>query len=56
MSDEVFLSHSAKDKAVVRGVAERLRKGGLRAPGENGNGENIHRRPDGPTEKAPDSE
>ena len=35
MSDEsfthdVFLSHSAKDKAVVRAVAERLRKDGLR--------------------------
>ena len=27
---DVFLSHSAKDKAVVRAVAERLRKGGLR--------------------------
>ncbi len=34
MADEfqydVFLSHSAKDKAVVRGVAERLRGDGLR--------------------------
>ncbi len=34
MSDEfpydVFLSHSAKDKAVVRAVAERLRKDGMR--------------------------
>ena len=34
ISDEfpchVFLSHSAKDKAVVRAVAERLRKDGLR--------------------------
>ena len=27
---DVFLSHSAKDKAVVRAVAERLRGGGLR--------------------------
>ena len=27
---DVFLSHSSKDKAVVRGVAERLRKDGLR--------------------------
>ena len=27
---DVFLSHSAKDKAVVRAVAERLRKDGLR--------------------------
>ena len=27
---DVFLSHSVKDKAVVRGVAERLRGGGLR--------------------------
>ena len=26
---DVFLSHSAKDKAVVRAVAERLRKDGL---------------------------
>ena len=29
-SFDVFLSHSAKDKAVVREVAERLRKDGLR--------------------------
>ena len=28
--DDVFLSHSAKDKAVVRPLAERLRKDGLR--------------------------
>ena len=27
---DVFLSHSAKDKRVVRDVAERLRKDGLR--------------------------
>src|ERR1017187_8001572 len=27
---DVFLSHSAKDKAVVRAVAERVRKDGLR--------------------------
>ena len=27
---DVFLSHSAKDKPVVRDVAERLRKDGLR--------------------------
>ncbi len=27
---DVFLSHSAKDKAVVRPLAERLRKDGLR--------------------------
>ena len=27
---DVFLSHSAKDKAVVRDVAERLKKDGLR--------------------------
>jgi hypothetical protein len=27
---EVFLSHSAKDKAVVRDVAERLRKDGMK--------------------------
>ena len=27
---DVFLSHSAKDKAVVRAVAERLREDGLR--------------------------
>ncbi len=27
---DVFLSHSAKDKAVVRGVAERLRKDGVK--------------------------
>ena len=27
---DVFLSHSAKDKAVVRAVAERLRGDGLR--------------------------
>ena len=27
---DVFLSHGAKDKAVVRGVAERLRKDGLK--------------------------
>jgi hypothetical protein len=27
---DVFLSHSAKDKAVVRPLAERLRKGRLR--------------------------
>jgi hypothetical protein len=27
---DVFLSHSAKDKAVVRAVAERLRADGLR--------------------------
>lgn len=27
---DVFLSHSAKDKAVVRTVAERLRKDGLK--------------------------
>ena len=27
---DVFLSHSSKDKAVVRAVAERLRKDGLR--------------------------
>ena len=27
---DVFLSHSSKDKLVVRGVAERLRKDGLR--------------------------
>ena len=27
---DVFLSHSAKDKAVVRAVAERLRKDGLK--------------------------
>jgi hypothetical protein len=40
---DVFLSHSAKDKAVVRAVAERLRKDGLRVwpcppkpPGEGG--------------------
>jgi hypothetical protein len=41
--DDVFLSHSAKDKAVVRAVAERLRKDGLRVwfdewllkPGDN---------------------
>ena len=26
---DVFLSHSSKDKAVVRGIAERLRKDGL---------------------------
>jgi hypothetical protein len=26
---DVFLSHSSKDKAVVRAVAERLRKDGL---------------------------
>ncbi len=30
LSFDVFLSHSAKDKAVVRPVAERLRKDGLR--------------------------
>ena len=29
-SYDVFLSHSAKDKAVVRTVAERLRRDGLR--------------------------
>src|SRR6202795_493986 len=29
-SFDVFLSHSSKDKAVVRNVAERLRKDGLR--------------------------
>ncbi len=29
-SYDVFLSHSAKDKPVVRAVAERLRKDGLR--------------------------
>jgi hypothetical protein len=29
-SFDVFLSHSAKDRAVVRPVAERLRKDGLR--------------------------
>jgi len=29
-SFDVFLSHSSKDKAVVRAVAERLRKDGLR--------------------------
>ena len=27
---DVFLSHSAKDKSVVRAVAERLRKDGLK--------------------------
>ena len=27
---DVFLSHSAKDKAVVRAIAERLREAGLR--------------------------
>ncbi|MEK7677388.1 MAG: toll/interleukin-1 receptor domain-containing protein, partial [Verrucomicrobiota bacterium] len=27
---DVFLSHSAKDKAVVRAVAERLRQDGLK--------------------------
>jgi TIR domain len=27
---DVFLSHSAKDKAVVRPLAQRLRKGGLK--------------------------
>ena len=27
---DVFLSHSSKDKAVVRAVAERLRKDGLK--------------------------
>ena len=27
---DVFLSHSAKDKAVVREIAERLRTGALR--------------------------
>ena len=40
---DVFLSHSSKDKAVVRAVAERLRAGGLRVwldvweirPGDN---------------------
>ncbi len=40
---DVFLSHSAKDKAVVRGLAERLRRDGLRVwfdewvlrPGDN---------------------
>jgi hypothetical protein len=29
---DVFLSHSAKDKAVVRPLAERLRQEGLKAP------------------------
>jgi hypothetical protein len=29
-SFDVFLCHSSKDKAVVRDVAERLRKDGLR--------------------------
>ncbi|HAB15321.1 MAG TPA: hypothetical protein PLX89_11795 [Verrucomicrobiota bacterium] len=29
---DVFLSHSAKDKPVVRDLAERLRKGGVKAP------------------------
>ena len=33
---DVFLSHSAKDKTVVRDVAERLRKDGLRAQSESG--------------------
>ncbi len=30
-SHDVFLSHSAKDKPVVRDVAERLRKNGLQS-------------------------
>ena len=42
-SNDVFLSHSAKDKAVVRPLAERLRKDGLKVwfdewvlkPGDN---------------------
>jgi hypothetical protein len=29
---DVFLSHSAKDKAVVRQLAERLRQDGLKVP------------------------
>jgi hypothetical protein len=29
---DVFLSHSAKDKAVVRLLAERLRQDGLKVP------------------------
>jgi hypothetical protein len=33
---DVFLSHSAKDKAVVRDVAERLRKDGLRVSFDEG--------------------
>src|SRR3989304_5526736 len=34
---DVFLSHSAKDKAVVRPLAERLRQGGLKGGfGERG--------------------
>ena len=33
---DVFLSHSAKDKAVVRDVAERLRKDGVIPKDEGG--------------------
>jgi hypothetical protein len=42
MSDQftfdVFLSHSSKDEAVVRDVAERLRKDGLRVWLDHRNG------------------
>ena len=33
---DVFLSHSAKDKPVVRDLAERLRKDGLKRESDNG--------------------
>ena len=33
---DVFLSHSAKDKAVVRPLAERLRQDGLKVPSHFG--------------------
>src|SRR5438105_11554880 len=33
---DVFLSHSSKDKAVVRDIAERLRKDGLRVSLDEG--------------------
>lgn len=33
---DVFLSHSAKDKAVVRPLAERLRQDGLKVPSNFG--------------------
>ncbi len=35
-SYDVFLSHSAKDKAVVRPLAERLRQDGLKVPSHFG--------------------
>ena len=58
---DVFLSHSAKDKAVVRGLAERLRKDGLKVwfdewecPSPAGAGEGARRAGGGSSIGQPD--